>query len=463
MKILFCTHLYLPDHRAGVETYTAQLASGFRGRAEVAVATTKKVISQPTGWIRKYSLAHVPVFEVCNNLSFDGFSETWKNPAMAAAFAQILAEFRPDVVHFQHLMYWSLDLPAIARAHGAQTFHTLHDFWLICPRQGQLVNHQGELCRLPSVDRCSPCMASTTFSQSAQARRWIERLIRVRRITGLALDRPFRRAEAWRQRFRGQRSDSADKEEPGLATPDLDFWAQHYDGRRAAVAAMAEHIDSFISPSLSLRDRFREIDALASTPFAHLPQGREHAAFAGLQKQPRQQPLRLGYIGTVAPHKGLASLVGAVQKLAQEQAVLAIYGPSHQHAEYAAEICQSLHDKDQIQWRGAVSPAEVPALYRELDLLCVPSLWDECCPLTIQEAFMARTPVLASDLGGMAELLASGRGGRLLPPGDEAAWAEAITELASDAQAYAELSASIPQVVTMAEHLDALWQIYRGS
>jgi glycosyltransferase involved in cell wall biosynthesis len=77
------------------------------------------------------------------------------------------------------------------------------------------------------------------------------------------------------------------------------------------------------------------------------------------------------------------------------------------------------------------SPAQRDAVLAGLDLLVVPSLWWENSPLTIHEAWQRGLPVLASDRGGMSELLAQG-GGATFPPGDDAALAALLVRAARE-------------------------------
>ncbi|MCB1282668.1 MAG: glycosyltransferase, partial [Salinibacterium sp.] len=201
MKLLFVVHAFPPHHRAGVENYAAQIAQGLAETHQVVVATTRKVISLPTGMIRRDSLDGVPVFEVINNLDHDGFPGTFANATMERAFAAIVDEVRPDIVHFQHLMYWSLNLPAMARSFGVPCLMTLHDFHLACPRMGQMLDWEGRLCEAPSPARANPCQVRTWWAQDEGQRRWIRRLSAVRRATGLALDAPLRAADRIRRKL----------------------------------------------------------------------------------------------------------------------------------------------------------------------------------------------------------------------------------------------------------------------
>ncbi|MCH7344159.1 TIGR03088 family PEP-CTERM/XrtA system glycosyltransferase [Pelomonas sp. CA6] len=75
--------------------------------------------------------------------------------------------------------------------------------------------------------------------------------------------------------------------------------------------------------------------------------------------------------------------------------------------------------------------ADVPALMRRLDAFVLPSR-AEGISNTILEAMGCALPVLATEVGGNAELLQSGQQGLLLPEGDEAALTRAMAELAAD-------------------------------
>ena len=94
---------------------------------------------------------------------------------------------------------------------------------------------------------------------------------------------------------------------------------------------------------------------------------------------------------------------------------------------------------------GPFEPAQREAVFGALDLLVVPSLWWENSPLTIHEAFQRGVPVLTSDRGGMAELVAHG-GGSCFPPGDAQGLAERLAAFVADPSLVDALAASIPPV-----------------
>ena len=71
-----------------------------------------------------------------------------------------------------------------------------------------------------------------------------------------------------------------------------------------------------------------------------------------------------------------------------------------------------------VQHEGALAHEQIPRALAELDVLGVPSIWIENAPFVIREAFAAGLPVVASNLGGMAERVRHEVNGLLFRPGD---------------------------------------------
>jgi glycosyltransferase involved in cell wall biosynthesis len=83
---------------------------------------------------------------------------------------------------------------------------------------------------------------------------------------------------------------------------------------------------------------------------------------------------------------------------------------------------------------------DVPALLGAADVVVVPSTW-EGQPLVVQEALRAGRPLVATRVGGIADLTGD-HGAVLVPPGDPVALATAVTRILDDPQAAAGLAAA---------------------
>jgi glycosyltransferase involved in cell wall biosynthesis len=90
----------------------------------------------------------------------------------------------------------------------------------------------------------------------------------------------------------------------------------------------------------------------------------------------------------------------------------------------------------------------------------VPSLWYDF-PLIIHEAFATKTPVIATNLGGMAEAVTHGVDGLLFERGDAADLAGQINRVLEEPGLLEHLREGIPPVKTIAEEVNELESIYR--
>lgn len=87
---------------------------------------------------------------------------------------------------------------------------------------------------------------------------------------------------------------------------------------------------------------------------------------------------------------------------------------------------------DVVTFRRQVPQPELIGFYDHADIAVVPSLWQEPFGLVVAEAMARQLPVIASDVGGIAEVIRPAVDGVLVPPGDEHALARALRRLLED-------------------------------
>ncbi len=95
-----------------------------------------------------------------------------------------------------------------------------------------------------------------------------------------------------------------------------------------------------------------------------------------------------------------------------------------------------------------------------IDVLLVPSIWLENAPLVIQEAFLSKTPVIASRIGGIPELVTDGINGLLLNPGDIKDLKEKIEYIIRNPEVIKKFKESIPEVKSIEENAKEMEEIY---
>ena len=128
----------------------------------------------------------------------------------------------------------------------------------------------------------------------------------------------------------------------------------------------------------------------------------------------RNGSLRLGFVGRLSPEKGLAFLVDAFGKLRTDQDIhLNIIGEGPEKANIRTKV-KSLGLEDRVTFHGYVPDPET--IYSMIDLLILPSL-TEGIPLTLLEGMSFGLPIIASDVGGIPEIVENNRSGLLVKAG----------------------------------------------
>ena len=94
-------------------------------------------------------------------------------------------------------------------------------------------------------------------------------------------------------------------------------------------------------------------------------------------------------------------------------------------------------------------------------MLIVPSLWHENNPRVIQEAYAGKTPVIASDVGGISEYVEHGSNGFLFKRGDASDLSLLISQIMDDPSQIGQLSANLPEVKSMQQEMDEIEAIYQ--
>lgn len=215
-------------------------------------------------------------------------------------------------------------------------------------------------------------------------------------------------------------------------------------------------VDCYVAPSRYLARKVLQMGLparrveLAPNPIAAIGESTRRARRRGVL-----------YVGRLSPEKGVDCLIRALSSLEGVNLQVLGDGPDASRLEALAKDL----DVD-VGFLGWVDPDVVRSRMQEAELLCVPSLCCEACGMVALEAMAAGLPVVASDLGGLVELLDRGRAGWPVPPGDAGAWRRVIREALDDPKRAAG-KAALAQTRVQAHHdpqayFDRLEAIYRS-
>lgn len=125
------------------------------------------------------------------------------------------------------------------------------------------------------------------------------------------------------------------------------------------------------------------------------------------------------YFGRYSEEKGMDVLLKACEKLPEVSFVFAGDGPLKEQVEKLSNV----------ENKGFLNGDELRNVIAQARFAVVPSVWYENCPFTVIEAQKLGTPVIASDLGGIPELIDAGKTGEVFEAGNVVQLIEKISEL----------------------------------
>jgi len=313
--------------------------------------------------------------------------------------------FRPDVAHL-HNIYHHLS-PSVAaglKRSGVSTVLTLHDFKVVCPTYSLFRN--GHIC-----EQC----AGGRFYRAV-----VNRCVR------------------------------------GSVVGSLTCAVEGYLHRMLKM--YEDNVDLFISPSRFLRDKVVEMgfpgEKIRVLPnFVFAPEE---------QPEPGAGEYAL-FMGRLHPTKGASVLVRAASMIDDPDFRLIIAGTGEEDDELRAVAERD--GKGRIEFSGFRTGSELDSLIAGSKFGVVPSIWYENCPMVVLEFWMKGRAVIASDLGGLSEMISGGEGGILVEAGSAEKLAAAMAGLWKDREASDGMGkrgyARAKEVYSPEKHYDGLMKIYR--
>jgi glycosyltransferase involved in cell wall biosynthesis len=321
-------------------------------------------------------------------------------PEVVRLVQPLLGELRPDVVHFHNFLGLSGAIAEAVAAARVPSVFSPYNFWAVCPTL-YLTLPDLVVCAGVAADgsNCLRCTKST---------------------------------------------------EPGA----------HYVARRDRLRELlTTHVGLCLPTSRSVRDVFLQ-NGYPAAWLRHVRAGSERAEHlwrdVGSTRVPGTQgPLRIGFLGSVLPIKGVHLLVAAAQ---------ALRGPFEVHvhgdtpAEYAAAL-RKLDARGVVRWHGRYGEDQLASVVRGLDLGVVPSICLDHSPMVVDELQAGRVPVLGADIGGIPEYVQQGAG-ELFAANDLASLAIALQRCVDDPTRVVEWQRRLHAPATFAAYVDELERVY---
>jgi glycosyltransferase involved in cell wall biosynthesis len=428
MKLIQASAWYPPDSSGGVEVYVDGLAqtlktSGFE--CTVSAPHSSKDDTPQASPSRTYQHNGIDVYRYS---TFQAFAD-WLTANRGEIYHQHTIRDRCGMSHLR-----------FARELGMKTVMTVHMPEVVCLRGTMMQGGQTACDGRIDVARCSQCLGV-----SKRVPNWLANsLSRV----------PSSLAAASRDRLR--------------RSPDVRF---RQLGTTLSTPAQVRAHDRQLRELVNLSDRIVVVcqwlyDAFIANGVSAKKLLLSRHGVSSLSPSARpvpQLPLKIGFMGRWQETKGVQVLIEALQRLPKSLPVELIIHATHadEHGQANREKMLAIAAQDsRIQIKSSLNREEVPSAIANFDLLAVPSQWLETGPLVVLEAHAVGTPVIGSNLGGIAELVRHGVDGWLIPAADIDAWAIAIQHLAENPHVVTELKQGIRPVKTTHEVAEEMIELY---
>jgi glycosyltransferase involved in cell wall biosynthesis len=372
VHILQLTDLYTPVI-GGLERHVATLSAELQRSGHTVTVVTIKVRGLPDEEV----IDGVKVVRIqslsqrMSGLYADSshpFHPTAPDPEAVLALRRLVERERPDVVHSHSWLQYSY-FPLYHPKKGPAHVVTLHDYGLACPRKTLQPSNQADRCPGPRLDRCLTCAPRQYGVAKGVA------------IASLHLG----------SRFLHRRADRY------LAVSSA--VAEH------SLSALPSGCGVMVIPTM-IPNGVSDLSARAPRP-AFLPADDGYLMF----------------IGALGPHKGVDILLEAHRRMRHKVPVVLLGTPRS--------------DTPPLTQPGVITARNVPhaqamAALRHSAIAVVPSTWHEPMSQVAVEAMVVGRPVVASDVGGLRDVVQHDVTGLCVPPRDPAALAMAIDGLLDD-------------------------------
>jgi GT2 family glycosyltransferase/glycosyltransferase involved in cell wall biosynthesis/predicted SAM-dependent methyltransferase len=304
--------------------------------------------------------------------SNDPLSEI-EDKAVVQLFEDAINSFKPDIVHFHNFVGLSFALSDITKLHGITTFYTPHNYHLIDPTL-YMINNDLKSWKGTDIFR------NTTI--------------------------PIERHSDYKKRV--------------IKAKDL--LRDNIDYTLAVSSRQKDILSEFMGYGPELYVVNQISDLVNRSP--------------RLQKETDvNEPLKIGYVGSVIPHKGVHLLAMAAEKFQHGDLELHIFGEAS--GEYE-KFLKQISTKNNIYFHGKYDSLNHVADL--VDVVAFTSIWEDCAPLVIAEVLSLGLPCVAPSIGGFSDFILNGVNGLIYDAGSPESLAESIDLLYSDRYKISELS-----------------------
>jgi glycosyltransferase involved in cell wall biosynthesis len=347
------------------------------------------------------------------------------DPKMGSTVKDILQDIRPDLFIIVNFYVITLATVEAAKELGIPVGHVITDFLPIC-RRGTFMRWDNKSCETgESIKSCATCFVSED---------------KLGRKAALLLDKlPEKTLVQW-----ASNSDSWGPLHP--LQPLMPYW-RHVEimrQRLEIVGPLRQKIDFVLAANHYIMQAYIS-NGFSAEQVQFLPFGIDLDRPLANVERATAAHTRFLFVGRFQPYKGAHLLVEAFNNLSfPKGATLTIYGaPDDGYQEHFEQLKTMMAANEQIYFEGRIDPSDLGQAFAQADYFVLPSTWHENSPLIVLDALQAKTPVIASNIGGITDMVKHGINGLLFPMGNKQALKQTMQQAIDEPGLVTKLSAGI--------------------
>jgi len=403
-------------------------------------------------YIKKWHKPYTEVYELVNspNLiwSYDNLESHTYDRSIETLFLDVVKQVEPDIIHFHELESLSGCLLPLTRKLNIPYVVDIHNYWFLCP-QRDLMDQKKSICRdWGNGAKCAVCRVLPSSSRAG----WMYVGYLRPTVVGKICDQLV--SLLHKKRIQHEFSTEAVTSETNNVGGDL------YRKRRSFFISELNKAGAVIFPSKKSRAVYQNYGVDNPRSFCVLPLNANYSIIR--HKQISSIPpdkIIFGYIGGVLPQKGVHILLEAFHSIQREKrgkCALVIYGAGDNL--YEEELKQKQYED--VFFKGRYSPDQINDALQGIHVAVVPSLWEDCSPIVLNELKLSRTPILGSKIGGIEEAVKHGTTGYLFEPGNVAELAGYMKRIIDFPEIISEFMAAEDFTFDLADYMGKIRSIY---
>jgi len=370
-------------------------------------------------------------------------------------FVSILKEVKPDVIDIHEIPAFSSNIIKVAKRQKIPVVVTVHEYWWLCPHR-VMVDHEGKNCNGPSdINKCADCVlhqtknseSIKTFQNKQRLKKYLPFIAKY-----LVIIKKYYSA------FKIKKVDIKFKQYESKAKLKSDLQKRlelniNQLNNSSLVIAVSHDVKNHLERFGVNKDKILV----------------QHIGSEIAQKQRKlilennmNHRIRIGFVGGVTYYKGVHLLVDAYMRLDDEskyKSELHIYGKSYN--DYMEHLLDLAKNSKNINFHGYYNHIkDLEIILSELDLMVLPSLVADTAPQTIFEAFWAKLPIVAPNIGGFPDFVMDNVNGRIFEANNVESLRQVLESIIQNEHLIETYKSNVPVLKTIKNNVNELLQVY---